>query len=130
MLNRKLSVGSNIDTWCGSCKAERGHTVAAIDPDGTVSRVTCAHCGSYHRYRATTATTSGARSRRATPASQAAIPAAQRVVHPYQRSQRYAVGDLIEHPKYGRGTVTGIAAPTKIKVKFPDGEHTLLQATE
>ncbi|HZS47821.1 MAG TPA: hypothetical protein VFC63_22315 [Blastocatellia bacterium] len=127
MLKRKLSVGSQIDAWCGSCKVERSHTIAAIDPDGTVNRVTCEHCNSYHRYRAPAAA-AATKTRRASSARTAAVPAASRVVRNYDRSEKYAVGELIDHPKHGRGTITEVAAPTKIRVKFFDGERTLLQA--
>jgi len=128
MLKRKLTVGSQIDAWCGTCKVERSHTIAAIDPDGTVNRVTCEHCGGYHRYRAP-AGASAAKPRRAASAKAAAAPAASRVVRNYARHEKYAVGELIDHPKHGRGTVTEVAAPTKIRVKFYDGERTLLQST-
>lgn len=45
-------------------------------------------------------------------------------VHPYAASRTFAVGDLIEHPKFGRGTVVARVAQ-RIEVEFPDGKHTL-----
>jgi hypothetical protein len=46
---------------------------------------------------------------------------------PYAASRRFAVGDLIDHPKFGRGKV--IASVLKrIDVEFADGMHTLAQA--
>lgn len=43
---------------------------------------------------------------------------------PYAASKTFAVGDVIEHPKFGRGKV--IASVTKrIDVEFPTGTHTL-----
>lgn len=51
--------------------------------------------------------------------------AAERPVRPYAASQTFAVGELVEHPKFGRGTV--ISAVTKrIEVEFPDGKYTLV----
>jgi hypothetical protein len=51
--------------------------------------------------------------------------AAERPVRPYAASQTFAVGELIEHPKFGRGTVISCMAK-RIDVEFPDGKHTLV----
>lgn len=46
---------------------------------------------------------------------------------PYAPSQTFAVGDLIDHPKFGRGAVTA-SSGGRIEVAFPDGPHTLVHA--
>jgi hypothetical protein len=51
--------------------------------------------------------------------------APERAVRPYAASQTFAVGDLIEHPKFGRGTVISGQAQ-RIEVEFADGKHTLV----
>lgn len=51
--------------------------------------------------------------------------AAERPVRPYAVSQTFAVGELLEHPKFGRGTVVSCMA-RRIDVEFPDGTHTLV----
>ncbi len=51
--------------------------------------------------------------------------APERPVRPYAASQTFAVGELIEHPKFGRGTVLSCVAQ-RIEVEFPDGKHTLV----
>jgi len=43
---------------------------------------------------------------------------------PYAASKTFAVGDVIEHPKFGRGKVTACAMK-RIDVEFADGTHTL-----
>jgi hypothetical protein len=48
-------------------------------------------------------------------------------VRAYGVSQAFAVGDLIEHPKFGRGTVRVSTAKT-IEVEFEGGSHTLVHA--
>jgi hypothetical protein len=45
-------------------------------------------------------------------------------VHPYAASRTFAVGELLEHPKFGRGTVVGRLA-SRIDVEFADGKRTL-----
>jgi hypothetical protein len=46
---------------------------------------------------------------------------------PYAVSQKFAVGDLIDHPKFGRGSVVTVLAQ-RIEVEFADGKHTLVHA--
>jgi len=51
--------------------------------------------------------------------------AAEKPVRPYSASQTFAVGELIEHVKFGRGEVlSGMA--NRIEVEFADGKHTLV----
>src|SRR6185369_16481253 len=129
MLKRKPKVGSQIEAWCGSCKVERAHTIAAIVPDGTVNKVTCDHCNATHRYKAAATESAAPVKRRASSKKTATAAASNRAVRNSARNEKYSVGDQIEHPKHGRGTVLEVAAPTKIRVKFFDSERTLLQAT-
>jgi hypothetical protein len=49
------------------------------------------------------------------------------VARPYGVSQTYAVGELIEHPTFGRGTVK-VVTVKNVEVEFPDGPHTLVHA--
>lgn len=50
--------------------------------------------------------------------------AQEKPVRPYAASQTFAVGDVLDHPKFGRGSVLACAAQ-RIEVEFPDGKHTL-----
>jgi hypothetical protein len=49
----------------------------------------------------------------------------EQVVHPYSATRTFSVGDVIEHPKFGRGAVVSRLAQ-RIDVEFPDGKHTLV----
>jgi hypothetical protein len=51
--------------------------------------------------------------------------APEQVVHAYAASKTFKIGDLIEHPKFGRGAVVG-SLMQRIDVEFPDGKHTLI----
>jgi hypothetical protein len=46
---------------------------------------------------------------------------------PYGVSQTFAVGELIEHPKFGRGTVVTVAGQ-RMEVEFADGKKPLVHA--
>jgi len=50
--------------------------------------------------------------------------APEQVVHPYSPKRTFAVGEVIEHPKFGRGTVVSRLAD-RIEVEFSDGKRTL-----
>jgi hypothetical protein len=52
---------------------------------------------------------------------------AEQVAQPYAASKTFSVGDVIEHPKFGRGTVVASAA-ARIDVEFADGKYTLVHA--
>ena len=49
----------------------------------------------------------------------------ERPVRAYAASQTFAVGDVLDHPKFGRGSVLSSVAQ-RIEVEFPDGKHTLV----
>ncbi len=49
----------------------------------------------------------------------------EKPVHPYSASKTFAIGELIEHPKFGRGEVVSMLAG-RIDVQFPEGKYTLV----
>lgn len=51
--------------------------------------------------------------------------APERVARPYSATQAFVVGELVEHPKFGTGTVKTVG-PQRIEVEFADGPHTLV----
>lgn len=53
--------------------------------------------------------------------------APEATVHAYAASRTFAVGELLEHPKFGRGRVQ-VATAKVIEVEFTDGSHTLVHA--
>ena len=49
------------------------------------------------------------------------------VARPYSASQTFLVGETVEHPKFGRGTVIS-ALGQRMEVEFPEGKFTLVHA--
>jgi hypothetical protein len=49
----------------------------------------------------------------------------EQAVRPYAASQSFAVGELVEHPKFGRGTVVAVQLQ-RIEVEFADNKVTLV----
>ena len=44
-------IGTEIDAWCGQRKVDRRCAIAALNPDGTIERVTCTYCQTSRNYR-------------------------------------------------------------------------------
>ena len=141
MLYRKPRVGQEIAAYCGKCKDERSHTVAAMDGDA-VKRVTCSSCGGTHNYKLAPA---AAAAKPATPATGDAAPPAKRrassrrskdpdtfridpkrPVKPYDMNNSFAANDVINHSKFGLGAVETVFPPNKIEVRFQEGKKLLL----
>src|SRR5205085_5818028 len=133
MLYRKPRVGGEIESYCGSCKEERTHIIAAMDGE-IVRRVTCSMCGGTHNFkRKATAGAAGAepKPKRAagpgrTKAGQAFTIDPSRPQKNYDMNHNYSAGDVISHPKFGPGLVENTLPPNKIEVRFQEGKKMLL----
>jgi hypothetical protein len=137
MLYRKPRVGGEIESYCGTCKEERTHTIMAMDGD-IVRRVTCSMCGGTHNFKrkaaAATATTSAStdapKTKRTTSSrrkeSQAFAIDMSRPQKAYDMNHNYSAGDIISHPKFGPGLVETSLPPNKIEVRFQEGKKMLL----
>ena len=137
MLYRKPRVGQELNAFCGKCKDERTHIVAAMDGE-IVRRVTCTTCGSTHNYKvrpapiadaaaAAPATTTKRRggSRRAKEANAFSIDP-KKTPKSYDMNNSFSAGDVINHPKFGLGAVETALPPNKIEVRFQEGKKMLL----
>jgi len=137
VLYRKPSVGQQTSAYCGRCKLERTHTIAAMEPDGTIKKVSCTMCGSYHNYSRNSKTSNqngGSKADGGTRKSRSTRPVQDlsrsgRPARPYQMSACFMEGDLINHPKFGLGCVETIKPPNKIEVRFQEGKKILLHNT-
>ena len=132
-------VGSDIDCWCGKCKRILAHTIEAM-VGNKPARVNCNTCKSQHSYKPhpPDASSQGRQKREAGDGqrSQPAKPSANRhqsllkaksaaVVKSYSLQDKYETGDVLEHPKFGRGVTTAVK-DGKIEVLFEDGSKTLV----
>ena len=132
MLYRKPRVGAEIESYCGSCKEERTHIIAAMDGE-IVRRVTCSMCGGTHNFKrkATASAAAEPKPKRAagsgrTKAGQAFMIDPSRPQKNYDMKHNYSAGDVISHPKFGPGLVENTLPPNKIEVRFQEGKKMLL----
>jgi hypothetical protein len=125
---KKLRPGDDTDTFCGRCKAERTHQVIALNADGTPANVICRTCGNQHRFRQKkepTAPSAGNTGRRARMPAEPTREAPAGRVRPYSPKEVYAVGEWVEHSKFGQGKVTQ-ARTGKVEVRFESGSRLLM----
>ncbi|HLL77133.1 MAG TPA: hypothetical protein VK421_17910 [Pyrinomonadaceae bacterium] len=129
---RRIRVGDDIQSYCGRCKAERAHLVAAMKSDTVPAQVICRTCQNRHNFRAPAGADGGPRRARPAPGTTARRPSAawtpgDAPPRPYSAAETYAAGAFVEHPRYGVGRVED-ARGTKIDVRFDDGVRTLIHA--
>ena len=138
MLYRKPRVGQEINAYCGKCKDERTHVVAAMDDD-VVRRVTCSMCGSTHNYKvkpaeakADTGEGAAAKPKRKGTGTRRSKEANAYSIDPkktpksYDMNYIFSAGYVINHPKFGLGAVETALPPNKIEVRFQEGKKMLL----
>ncbi|MCB1050501.1 MAG: hypothetical protein H6510_01345 [Acidobacteria bacterium] len=134
---RPLTVGGELDSYCGKCKMVLRHRIVAM-VDNQPKRVRCLTCNQEHNHRSLkpkdptpkvrTPKKSAAKS--TTKAGAWALHMAQwdaDRVKPYNVFQTFAVHDFVVHTTFGRGVVTDIPSPDKIIALFENGEKMLIQ---
>jgi hypothetical protein len=134
----KNKPGGTIDSWCGKCKLILSHTIEAmvgLKP----ARVHCNTCNAQHTYKAyKPGEAPGARKREAgdgqTPQApkvrasryQSLLKKNTGTAKTYSIKDRYAPGDVLDHPNFGCGVATAVKDGTKIEVLFEGGSKVLV----
>jgi hypothetical protein len=131
------AVGADIAALCSKC-GDVWHVIVAKVGEKIV-KVQCKECSGYHRYR--TAAGKAAASPKRT--SNVGKPKAERVVErfdqpsvaadlsrpvkTYSVSEKFEVGDRVEHPTFGQGTVE-VVDGQKVTMFFVGGRKVLVHA--
>jgi hypothetical protein len=142
----KLSVGGEVDSWCGKCKEMTTHNIVAMVGD-QAKQVICQVCNSRHDFRtepparhkkaasgATTSTAGGAvadtaarrNEDRELQKRQEAKRQLQKelsdAVEPrtFDPKARYKAGEIIVHPEHGRGKIENVLRGSLL-VRFLEG---------
>lgn len=131
------SVGADIESLCSKCGDVWHVVVAKVGED--IVRVICKECGGQHRYRNPKAP-AGAKRTAATPRSSRPsrpMKVVERFPTPsvaadldkpprtYAASERYAIGERVEHPSFGQGVVETLEVG-KMTVFFAVGRKVLV----
>ncbi len=141
----KLSVGGEVDSWCGKCKEMTTHNIVAMVGDQP-KQVICQVCNSRHDYRTepparhrkasgsvpTTGATgeAGAAARRNEDRELQKRQEAKRQLQkelaeaadprPFDPKARYKAGEIIVHPEHGRGKIENVLRGSLL-VRFLEG---------
>ncbi len=127
---KRPQLGGDVEAYCGKCKEQREHVIAALSASGVIERVQCRTCQSNHIYRERKAATKSGTTRTSTRGSKKDAGASVEPtgeMRPYSMQERFAAGDSIVHTKFGTGVVIEVRAG-KIDVKFGREVKTLIHA--
>lgn len=127
--NIEYEVGKEVLSFCGKCKLPLAHTIISITKKATVDRCECKTCGAAHKYRdpekvkGTKST-----SRKASPQDVWKKVMAEPKVppKPYIMTAEFTAEDIIDHPTFGKGFISELIEPNKLRVFFEDGEKILI----
>ena len=115
--------------------------VVAKDDRGRIAKVQCKQCGGYHRYKSPHGAPAAKKLPSAIrPPKEPKAPVERfekpsvsadltKPSRPYRASEKFEVGDRIDHPNFGQGVIE-IAEPGKITVFFASGRRVLAQSKE
>jgi hypothetical protein len=145
-------VGADIKAKCGKCKLNTWHVVLAKMGDA-IARVQCKSCGAQHKYRSPDGSRSSgpATRRRASGSSSSSSSSSSskkkapaevlppgpivdadlsKPIRPYSARDSFAIGERVDHIKFGIGVVETLEAPGKMIVCFADKRRVLATAKQ
>ena len=137
MATPMAKAGSTVDSWCTKCKLVLAHTVEAI-LDTKITRVHCNTCRGQHAYRAAAPAARAAKgTKTGTRKTADKVPKRSEyetllrgrtgaTARTYAMTERFAQGELLKHPSFGLGVVTGERDSIKIDVHFADGPKVMM----
>ncbi len=125
-----VKVGGEVDSFCTKCEMTLAHTVIAM-VGGRPVKVECNTCHGVHRFRGDAP---GASASRSPSRPGTARPARERPItmsfdevlrgknlasaRRYSPRTSYQLDDVIEHPTFGLGWVSGVRDAGKVEVTF------------
>jgi hypothetical protein len=136
------AVGADVEALCSKC-GDVWHVVVAKVGEQIV-KVQCKQCGGYHRFKSPhgapaekklPAANRPPKEPRATrdPVERFEKPAVAadlaKPVRTYRASEKFEVGERIDHPNFGQGVIE-LSEPGKITVFFATGRRVLVQAKD
>ena len=133
------AVGADIESLCSKC-GDVWHVVVAKVGDRIVKDL-CKQCGGQHRYKSPHGAPAEKKLPSAIrPAKEPKAPVERfekpavaadltKPARTYRASEKFEVGDRIDHPSFGQGVIE-ISEPGKVTVFFATGRRVLVQAKD
>ncbi len=133
----QLTVGKDVLSYCTKCKLNLGHTIVAMKDVKSIAKVKCNTCGTIQSFK--DASMSSKQNKTRTKATSAKpsraisvsdlwmekMSATKKKSTPYAMDGKFAVGDIIDHPKFGPGIIEKVV-DDKIDVIFRHEIKTLV----
>ncbi len=130
--DKEIGPGAEILSFCGKCKLPLAHTIIAMKKNGSVGKCECKTCGALHLYRDPDKPKKPRAKAKATKKESAesiwntAMAGASEPAKAYAMTAEFAMGDLVDHPTFGKGVVEELIDHNKIKMVFETGEKILI----
>ncbi len=125
---KNYQVGAEIEALCTKCELDRSHTIESLKSDGNINRVVCGKCQSSHRFRRPLSAGAAKKSSRSA-AQKGAVTLTESEIakaKPYAMDGKFKMGDVIQHAKFGPGSVVSVKANGTMEVGFETGAKTLV----
>jgi len=128
-----LQVGKEVLSHCNKCKLPLAHIIVSMKSQKTIGKVICNTCKATHVYKDPNKVKKKKASTRKTKKTEShleqfnnAIKAASDKMQNYSLKTQFYKGDLIQHPKFGKGVIEKTLDTNKIMVIFEDQIRTLI----
>ncbi len=127
-MSSSLSAGKEVLSYCNKCKLALAHIIVTMKDEKTIHKCKCKTCGANHAYKDPSAATK--KKRRTTtrakkaPAMSVSDMWMQKMSQTKNKSKQYSIkekfelGDIIDHPKFGPGIVEAILDNVKMEIMF------------
>ena len=126
MATNKRDVGTEVEAYCTKCKIDRLHVISTLKSDGNINKVLCRTCDGTHLFRLPKGDGKKAPSKRRKKGAVAVSGADLKKAKPYAMDAVFKVGDIIQHPTFGPGSVIEVRFGGKMEVGFESGGKTLV----
>ena len=127
MSKKDYRVGVEIEAHCSKCKMDRQHVIETLKSDGNINRVICRTCEGSHLFRRPKSATAKKKTTRRRKKGAVLVTEAEMTkAKTYKMSGKFAVGDILQHKKFGPGKVVELRPGDKMEVGFEEGAKLLV----
>ena len=133
-MTKEISVGKDVLSYCSKCKLTLSHIIASMKDPGTIGKVICNTCKATHAYKDPAKASKKkvishqkkTKSKANEKSWEEAIKSSSSTLLDYSPKAKFTKGDLINHPKFGKGVIEKLIDKNKIEVLFKDDTKTLM----
>ena len=132
----QLGVGKEVLSYCSKCKHTLAHIIVSMKTDTTIGKVECRTCKATHAYKdpskvkakksVTSKKTSANKKSSISDLWMKAIGDTTQKSKKYSIREKFLIGDLLDHKRFGPGIVERIIDDNKIEVLFRHDIKTLI----